>query len=385
MRITPAPAAVGAALLLGLTACGGSDSGGGSKGSGGSAGTSGAVVVEATDTECKVSRTTAAAGTVEFQVSNKGSQVNEFYVYAKDGRVLGEVENITPGLSRSLKVELSQPGTYETACKPGMKGDGIRGDFTVTGSSATGAAKSDQKLTAAVAAYRTYVAREADELLARTTDFTTAVKAGDAAKAKKLYAAARGPWEEIEPVAESFGDLDPRIDGREDVVDEGMAFTGYHRLEKDLWKDGLQEDSAAVADQLLADVRQVVAKARAVQLNPLQLANGSKALLDEMATGKVTGEEERYSHTDLHDFAANFEGSKQAIGALRPALDERDPKLLAAIDASFTALDDELDRHRTGDGFVAYTALSDAQVKRLTVALDAVSEQVAQVAGVVAQ
>lgn len=279
MRITPAPAAVGAALLVGLTACGGSDSGGGSKGSGGSggsAGTSGAVVVEATDTECKVSRTTAAAGTVEFQVSNKGSQVNEFYVYAKDGRVLGEVENITPGLSRSLKVELSQPGTYETACKPGMKGDGIRGDFTVTGSSATGAAKSDQKLTAAVAAYRTYVAREADELLARTTDFTAAVKAGDAAKAKKLYAAARGPWEEIEPVVESFGDLDPRIDGREDVVDEGMAFTGYHRLEKDLWKDGLQEDSAAVADQLLADVRQVSAKARAVQLNPLQLATAPR-------------------------------------------------------------------------------------------------------------
>lgn len=133
MRITPAPAAVGAALLLGLTACGGSDSGEGAKGSGGSAGTSGAVVVEATDTECKVSRTTAAAGTVEFQVSNKGEQVNEFYIYAKDGRVLGEVENITPGLSRTLKVELSQPGTYETACKPGMKGDGIRADFTVTG------------------------------------------------------------------------------------------------------------------------------------------------------------------------------------------------------------------------------------------------------------
>ena len=133
MRITPAPASVGVALLLGLTACGGSDSGGGSKDSGGSAGTSGTVVVEANDTECKVSRTTAAAGTVEFQVSNKGSQVNEFYVYAKDGRVLGEVENITPGLSRSLEVDLSQPGTYETACKPGMKGEGIGGDFTVTG------------------------------------------------------------------------------------------------------------------------------------------------------------------------------------------------------------------------------------------------------------
>ena len=134
MRLIPAhaaQAALGAALLVGLTACGGSDSG--TSGTGGSGHPGGAVTVEATDTKCTVAPTTAPAGTVEFQVSNKGSQVNEFYVYAQDGRVLGEVENITPGLSRSLKVDLSQPGTYETACKPGMKGDGIRADFTVSG------------------------------------------------------------------------------------------------------------------------------------------------------------------------------------------------------------------------------------------------------------
>jgi iron uptake system component EfeO len=138
MRLTPAQAvqaALGAILLVGLTACGGSDSGTASSGSAGtgSGGATATVTVEATDSACTVSPTTAKAGTVEFQVSNTGSQVNEFYVYAKDGRVLGEVENITPGLSRSLKVDLSQPGTYETACKPGMKGDGIRADFTVAG------------------------------------------------------------------------------------------------------------------------------------------------------------------------------------------------------------------------------------------------------------
>jgi iron uptake system component EfeO len=109
-------------------------------------------------------------------------------------------------------------------------------------------------------------------------------------------------------VAESFGDLDPKIDGRAEVVDDGMPFTGYHRLEKDLWVDGLQGDSSAVADQLLTDVTELVAKAKAVQLNPLQLANGSKALHDEMATGKITGEEERCSHTDLWDFDAKLRG-----------------------------------------------------------------------------
>jgi len=164
-----------------------------------------------------------------------------------------------------------------------------------------------------------------------------------------------------------------------------MPFTGYHRLEKDLWKDGLQEDSGAVADRLLADVTELVGKATSVKLNPLQLANGSKALLDEMATGKVTGEEERYSHTDLWDFEANFEGSKAAIAALRPFLEAKDPALVASIDSSGKELGDLLETHRSADGFVLYPALTPADVKALTDALDGFSEPVAKVAGVVSQ
>jgi iron uptake system component EfeO len=185
-------------------------------------------------------------------------------------------------------------------------------------------------------------------------------------------------------VAESFGDLDPMIDGRADVVDEGMRFTGFHRLEKDLWVDGLQPDSAAIADKLLVDVREIVARAKGVTLNPLQLANGSKALLDEVATGKITGEEDRYSHTDLYDFDENVKGSKAAIDALRPVLRARDAALLAEVDARFAALDTALDAHRTDDGFRLYTDLSKDEIRALTVALDALGEPISRVAGVVA-
>ena len=145
------------------------------------------------------------------------------------------------------------------------------------------------------------------------------------------------------------------------------------------------EGQQPIADKLLADVKQIVAKAKAVELNPLQLANGSKALLDEVATGKITGEEDRYSHTDLYDFDENYGGSKDAIDALRPALKERDPELLTTIDARFKELDAELDKHRTDGGFRLYTDLSTDEVKDLTVKLDAVSEQVAKVAEVVAE
>ncbi|WP_457254333.1 iron uptake system protein EfeO [Pedococcus sp. P5_B7] len=375
MRITPVHAGVGLAVLLATAACSGADQ---------TAATSskGPIAVEATDTACKVERTEAAAGTIQFTVRNTGSKVNEFYVYGEGDQILGEVENITPGLTRTFHVDVSTPGTYQTACKPGMKGKGIRAAFTVTGTAASQAP--DAAMAAAVTEYQAFVSAQSDELLTRTTEFVNLVKAGKVAEAKQAFPLARGPWERIEPVAESFGDLDPMIDGREDVVEEGMKFTGFHRLEKDLWVDGLQSDSSAIADQLLVDVTEIVAKAKAVRLNPLQLANGSKALLDEVATGKITGEEDRYSHTDLYDFDENVKGSKAAIDALRPVLKARDAALLTDIDARFAALDAELDTHRTDSGFVLYTALSKDEIRTLTVALDALSEPISQVAGVVA-
>jgi iron uptake system component EfeO len=114
-----------------------------------------------------------------------------------------------------------------------------------------------------------------------------------------------------------------------------MEFTGYHRLEKDLWVSGLQADSDKIADQLLTDVKEIVAKAKSVELTPVQLANGAKELLDEVATGKITGEEDRYSHTDLWDFRANVDGSQAAIAALRPAVEPKDAALVSTLDAKF--------------------------------------------------
>jgi iron uptake system component EfeO len=377
MRTASVTVALTAALSLAASACAGPKTG-----AGGSPDGKGQITVKASDSACTISRATAASGVVEFTVTNLGSKVTEFYIYGDGDQILGEVENVTPGLTRQLHVQLAEPGTYQTACKPGMTGAGIRAPFEVTGTRS--AAAPDAKLDAAVHRYQQFVSQEADLLLERTAAFVAAVKAGNVAGAKAGYAAARGPWERIEPVAESFGDLDPKIDGREDVVEQGMRFTGFHRLEKDLWVSGLQADSGAIADQLLVDVREIVSRAKAVRLNPLQLANGAKGLLDEVARSKITGEEERYSHTDLYDFAENVKGSKAAIDALRPVLQNRDAALLSQMDAAFAALEGQLDRYRTGPGFMLYTALTTSQIKALSVAVDAVSEPISKVAAVVA-
>lgn len=258
------------------------------------------------------------------------------------------------------------------------------GDDEPATGSAGSAHDTDQKLTeATISSYQGYVSSQTDALLDSTQQFVNLVKSGDVEGAKALFPVTRTYWERIEPVAESFGDLDPKIDGREEVITEGMDFTGFHRLERDLWVDGLQADSSALADQLMSDVTEIVQLAGSVELNPLQLANGAKGLLDEVATGKITGEEDRYSHTDLWDFRANVDGSEAVIAALRPVLEERDPELVTVLDERFAALDALLEAQRTGDGFVLYTDLDEAEVRDLSAALDAVSEPVSQVSAVV--
>ena len=377
----PLPAAAALAVLgLALAAC---TSTAPPAATGGDAAAGGPIAVTAADDSCEVASTDAPAGTISFDVTNSGSRVTEFYLYGTGGRIMGEVENIGPGLSRQLIVEVPDGGTYETSCRPGMVGGGIRADFTVTGD-AQRSVDTDTRLAEATQGYTRYVTSQVEALLPATQAFVDAVAAGDVATAQAQFPIARSYWERIEPVAESFGDIDPRIDGREDDEREpGVGFTGYHRLEQDLWVTGLQPDSAAIGQQLMTDLADLATRVQTVELTPVQLASGARELLDEVATGKITGEEDRYSHTDLWDFQANVEGSQAAVAALRPVIDDRDPALGPVLDERFAAVTDLLQEYREGDGFVLYTALTPDDTRRMTEAVDALSEPVSQVAGVV--
>ncbi|MFC5677576.1 iron uptake system protein EfeO [Aeromicrobium endophyticum] len=347
---------------------------------------SGDLTVKATDSQCSVSATKLKAGPSTFKVTNAGSKVTEFYVYADGDRIMGEVENVGPGLTRNLIVDLPK-GTYEGACKPGMIGDGIRQTLNVTGEAATPLSDSDE-LKAAATSYERYVKSQSDTLIVKTTEFVDAVKAGNVDEAKKLFPIARTYWERIEPVAEKFGDLDPITDGREpDAVAEGVDFTGWHRIEKQLWVENNTDGMDPYADQLLANVKKIVALGQDAPLTALELAQGSKGLLDEVATGKITGEEDEFSHTDLWDFKANIEGSQAAISALRPVLVKQDPALVKDLDAKFAAVDTELNQYQdksTGD-WTFYDKLTDQQVKQLSDAVAALSEPISKVAAVVAK
>lgn len=380
-------AALGLGLVAGLAACTDNPSSSATSGSA----DPGRLVVTSTDDACQVSATGAPSGTLTFTVTNKGSKVTEFYVLAADGlRIVGEVENIGPGLTRDLVLR-APAGAYTTACKPGMKGDGIRAAFTVSESgadlSATGA---DADLVAqANTLYAAYVKDQTEQLVERTDAFVAALLAGKDDEARALYPVARVHWERIETVAESFGDLDPRMDAREADLEPGQEWTGWHALEKDLWppKDGYTPLTAArraeLAKLLVADTATLYERTRNMTFTADQIGNGAKGLLDEVATGKVTGEEEAWSHTDLWDFQANVDGARVAWEGLRPLLKKRDAALDAEVETRFAALQVLLDGHRDGDGFVLYTALQPAQVKALSDAVNALSEPLSRVTAAV--
>ncbi|WUV11956.1 EfeM/EfeO family lipoprotein [Amycolatopsis sp. NBC_01488] len=378
IRRTPLALLAGATALVALAAC---DSKGDAAGA---AAAGGPIKVSASDTACDVSATTANAGNLTFEITNEGTKVTEFYLYAEGDRIMGEVENIAPGLNRRLIVEVADAGKYQTACKPGMAGTGIRGEFTVTGGAPQQGDANAQKAQA-TKSYDDYIANNTAALEEETAKFVDLVKAGKADEAKAAYARTRVYYERIEPVAEKFGELDPAIDVREADLEQGQQFTGFHRLEKDLFKTGLQADSPQIADKLLTDVKDLVAKTKTLQLTALDLANGAKGLLDEVATHKITGEEETFSHTDLWDFQANVDGSKGAITSLRPILQAKDPALVSTLDKEFANVQGLLDKQRAGDGFKLYTDLSQDQVKEFASAVDALSEPLSKVAEVVSK
>jgi iron uptake system component EfeO len=387
VNISPLPAkasvAAIAALLAGisLTSCTAKQS----ESTDGGTSAPGHITVNASDTECELSGTEATTGPSTFVITNNGSKVTEFYVYGEGERVMGEVENISPGLERKLIVQLGEPGKYQTACKPGMIGDGLRGDFTVTGDAVK--IDTEGKFKEASDSYKRYVSSQTDALIAATQVFVDAVKKGDIAAAKTQYPIARTYYERIEPVAESFpDDLDPRIDLREADLEPGQKWTGFHRLEKDLWVTGLQPDTNAMADQLLADVKELDAgvKAPDYSIDSTQIAGGAQGLLDEIAASKISGEEDIFSHTDLWDFQANVDGSQTAVSSVRPILDERNAELGKRVDERFADVEALLAKYRQGDGFVFYDKVTEPQRQEMSRAIDALSAQVSQVQGVIA-
>lgn len=340
------------------------------------------VKVTVNDKQCEPMSLTVNAGKTQFIIQNHSQKALEWEIL-KGVMVVEERENIAPGFTQKMTANL-QPGEYEMTC--GLLTN-PKGKLIVKGEAAAGAEKANAvlSLSNAITEYKTYVTAQTTELVKATKAFTDAVKAGEVEKAKSLYAPTRQYYERIEPIAELFSDLDGSIDAREDDYEQKAAdpkFTGFHRLEKALFGDNSVKGMDKYADQLYSDVVDLQKRIDALAFPPSKVVGGAAGLIEEVAASKISGEEDRYSHTDLWDFQANIDGAQKIIDLLRPQLQKENSGLLAKVDANFKKVDAILAKYRTKTGFETYDKLTDADRNALKGPITTLAEDLAQLRGI---
>lgn len=250
-----------------------------------------------------------------------------------------------------------------------------------------GAAKAEVSpldLVQPIADYKVYVQEHLDILVKDTKAFTDAIKAGDLAKAKELYPSSRVSYEKIEPIAELFADLDASIDSRADDHENGEKsedFTGFHRLEYGLFAQNTTDGLTPFADKLYADVLELQKRVKDLTVPPEKVVGGAAALMEEVAAGKISGEEDRYSHTDLWDFKANVDGAQKIVELFKPLIEKENPDLIKKVEANFKTVDDILAKYKKGDGFETYDKLSEDDRKALAGPVTTLAEDLSTLRG----
>nr|BAE87076.1 alginate-binding protein [Sphingomonas sp. A1] len=251
--------------------------------------------------------------------------------------------------------------------------------------SAAQAAVAPLDLVQPISDYKIYVSENLQTLVRDTREFTNAVKAGDVAKAKKLFASTRMSYERIEPIAELFSDLDASIDSRADdheKAEKDPAFFGFHRIEYGLFAQNSAKGLAPVADKLMADVLELQKRIRGLTFPPEKVVGGAAVLMEEVAATKISGEEDRYSHTDLWDFQANFEGAKKIVDLFRPLVVKDNRAFADKVDANFDTVFKTLAKYRTADGgFELYGKLSERDRKVLAGRVNTLAEDLSKMRG----
>ncbi len=356
------------------------------------------IMTSADGGSCIVDHTSAKAGPITFNVVNKTATSLTELELLSDNRILGEKENLAPGLPAAKFTLTLDGGSYQLYC-PGATKEMVA--FTVTGKSAAQPTGSvGTLLTDGTKGYATYVDGVVDAMVVAVNRLKSDIDAGNLEQAKIDYPKARPFYERIESDVSGFvlpgfkatdnaGNLDYLIDMRASNLDPKVGWHGFHAIERDLYQNGkITPDTKKLAAELQQNVNQLDKLAKALTYKPEDLANGAADLLEEVQSTKISGEEEAYSHIDLVDFAGNIEGAEQSFAYLRPGLEKIDPDLTKRVSDQFDAVHKLLDTYRdpkVPGGFKYYTAeIKTADGAKLSRSVQALQEPLSKIAEKVA-
>lgn len=333
------------------------------------------------DKGCSEKSFSAPSGMIEIAGKNTGSSVGELEVLDGD-RIKGEAENIISGTTKTFSVKL-EVGEYEFYCG---KKQAARSALIVTKNANADSDKNkiSAEIKTATEEYKKYVIEQGHLLTASVKTLTDAVRNGDVKAAQVAFAPSREPFERIEPIAELFAKYDASIDSRVDdflSVDD-PEFTGFHRIEYSIFELNSTEGLTVFADKLDSDVSELNIELAKLDVDPFDMAKGPQLLMEEIANGKITGEEDRYSGTDLSDFNANIVGSKVIVDLLRVPLLDVKSNIPQKFDAAYTKIIARLDKYRNDDGtYQHYKNLTEQDKAQFKADVAQASETLADIPG----
>ncbi|MCW7036696.1 iron uptake system protein EfeO [Escherichia coli] len=217
-----------------------------------------------------------------------------------------------------------QPGEYDMTC--GLLTN-PKGKLIVKGEATADAAQSDALLSlgGAITAYKAYVMAETTQLVTDTKAFTDAIKAGDIEKRKHCMRR-RGSTMSASNRLLNCSPIWMAALTPVKMITSKSRRSKIHRFPpsgKALFGDNTTKGMDKYADQLYTDVVDLQKRISELAFPPSKVVGGAAGLIEEVAASKISGEEDRYSHTDLWDFQANVEGSQKIVDLLRPQLQKR--------------------------------------------------------------
>lgn len=347
---------------------------------------------------CVIDHPSAKAGPVTFAITNKTATGITELELQSNNRILGEKENLAPGLPTVTFTVTLGGGTYQIYC-PGAKQETQA--FTVTGQAAAAAAGSTATILAeGTKEYARYVDTVVSGMVTAVARLKSAIDANDLTAARNEYPQAHMFYERIESDVDGFvlpgfkatdnaGNLDYLIDMRASNLDPKVGWHGFHAIERDLFQDNkITDGTKQLAAELQRNVAELDKQVKTLDYKPEDLANGAADLLEEVQSTKISGEEEAFSHYDLVDFAGNVEGAQQAFAFLEPGLEKIDLDFTRRIQAQFAQVTRMLDSYRDPTqpgGYKLYTReIKTADAVKLSKTIQALQEPLSKIAEKVA-
>jgi high-affinity iron transporter len=238
--------------------------------------------------------------------------------------------------------------------------------------------------------YRVYVRRLFGTLQGRLAGLSARLQAGDVAGAESAWLAAHVAWLQIgqdDGAYGAFGDIGRQIDGTAAGLPDGVndpGFTGFHKVELDLWTRGDVAAGALDAVRLQRLVARLVARRLGPELpmNAIGLSVWTlraHEILEDGLRDTLSGDDEYGSATAPASIIADVSATREMVRLLAPVIDPRAPQLIGRARRQLVAVVRAARQGRIDGRWVAIARLAPGVRQRLDAAVGAVLETLAPV------